>query len=96
MKERTSEETLRDGVAAMGGRCFKLNFPGVAGAPDRLVLLPGGRLFFVELKSKTGALETSQRVMFPKLAALGFPVRVLYGSDDVSNFLSELRHNRIF
>ena len=96
MKEINTERLLVGGITAMGGRCLKLNFPGVAGAPDRLVLLPPGVLHFVELKSASGRLERSQQVLFPKLAALGFQVRVLYGHDDVRNFLAELRYNRIF
>ena len=96
MKEINTERLLVGGITAMGGRCLKLKFPGVAGAPDRLVLLPGGRMYFVELKSARGQLEPSQEVLFPKLHALGFPVRVLYGHDDARNFLAELRYNRIF
>ena len=94
MKERTTENRLRLGIEAMGGRCLKLTIPGVAGAPDRLVLLPGGRLYFAELKKTTGRLEASQKVFFPVLERLGFPVHALYGNHEVDGFLNKVRGER--
>lgn len=50
MRESKVEAHLRDSVEAMGGWAMKFVSPGIVGVPDRLVFLPGGRSFFVELK----------------------------------------------
>lgn len=88
--EYDCESAFVKGVKARRGMALKLTFIGVAGAPDRLVLLPGGRFHFVELKSPTGKLEVSQTVLFPKLEALGFHVTVLRGLAEVRDFFSKL------
>jgi len=88
--EADAEDALRDGVKRLRGLCFKLKFLGVMGAPDRLVLLPGGRFYFVEVKQLTGKLEASQEIMFPRLKALGFEVHLLYGVEAVRRFLTDI------
>lgn len=90
--EADAESYLVDSVRKLKGLCFKLKFLGVMGAPDRLVLMPGGRFFFVELKQTTGALEPSQQVLFPRIEKRGFKVYVLYGVEQVKEFIEkELR-----
>jgi hypothetical protein len=89
-REVKAERALRTGVAARGGMCIKLAFPGTPGAPDRMLLLPGGRLFFVELKrAKGGALEASQEVLFPMMERRGFKVHRVDGVMGVAQFLKE-------
>lgn len=89
MKEIKSEQRLKQSVEGLGGRCFKLTFPGTAGAPDRLVVLPGGRLYLVEMKKIGGRLEASQEILFREFARLGVPVHVLYGHDGVDKFIND-------
>jgi hypothetical protein len=50
MQEKTLERKLVERVKAMGGIAPKLVSPGFSGMPDRLVLLPGGKMAFVEVK----------------------------------------------
>lgn len=88
--EKDAETNLVQSVRQLKGMCIKLKFIGLLGAPDRLVLLPGGRFYFVELKQPTGKLETSQEVLFPKLARLGFKVHELYGEPDVLSFINSI------
>lgn len=88
--EADAESFLLQSVKALKGLCFKLKFLGVMGAPDRLVLMPGGRFFFVELKQSTGELEPSQAVLFPRLEKRGFKVHVLYGIEQVKEFVEKV------
>lgn len=51
MRERDVERYLVDLVKLGGGRAMKFVSPGFAGVPDRLVVLPERRIFFVEVKA---------------------------------------------
>ena len=76
MRETRVERELTRRVKELGGWAVKF-LPSVRGLPDRIVLLPGGRIFFVELKSPTGTVAPHQIVVHSRLASLGFPVTVL-------------------
>lgn len=89
--ERDIEKKLRQGIRAKGGVCLKWVSPGTAGVPDRIVILPGGRVVFVELKDETGRMSKQQKVVCRRLAALGCDVRGLRGAGEVSAFLSSLK-----
>ncbi len=88
--EKDAEDLLLQSVKTLGGLCFKLKFLGLMGAPDRLVLMPYGRFFFVELKQNTGSLEPSQEILFPRLRKRGFPVHVLYGLEQTTEFVETI------
>ena len=71
--EREIEQKLVKLVNAAGGLCLKWVCPGWAGVPDRIVLLPRGRIVFVELKRpKGGRLSKQQEWWAAKLTDLGF------------------------
>lgn len=89
MLESTIESHLRKGVERLGGMALKFVSPGNAGVPDRIVLLHG-RVWFVELKTKTGRLTTLQRVIQQRIRDQGLPVVTLYGVDQVEEFLEYL------
>jgi len=75
--EKLIEKTLNAEVKSLGGWSLKLLCQFVTGLPDRLVLLPGGIIFFAELKS-TGKKPTAvQRLVHEKLRRLGFRVYVI-------------------
>jgi len=65
---------LRRDVESRGGRCFKVKFEAIRGAPDRLVLLPGVRPFLVELKRPGEVPTEQQRNLHAELDSLGLPV----------------------
>lgn len=74
--EKDIESYLRKQVKAAGGLALKLVCPGYTGVPDRLILLPGGRVYFAETKD-TGRKPTQrQRFIHDRLRALGFEVFV--------------------
>lgn len=94
--EREIERKLRTRVEAAGGRCLKWVCPGWGGVPDRIVLLPMGRIYFVETKKpKGGQLSALQKQWKKWLTGLGFPYWVIWNEDDLLLFeLSELEEGR--
>lgn len=58
--------------------------------PDRIVILPGWRPVFVELKTANGRLSAAQRMQIKQLQRLYQEVVVLYGMDEVEAFLADL------
>jgi len=87
--EKLIEKTLVAEVKKLGGWALKLLCQFVTGLPDRLVLLPGGVVFFVEVKS-TGKKPTPvQKLVHEKLRRLGFTVHVI----DTLKQLNEILNN---
>lgn len=85
--EKKVENRLRDGAKKLGGLAIKFVSPSFSGVPDRIVLLPEGRLVFVELKAP-GKKPTPVQVSVHKIfAKLGFPVVVLDSTEAVDKFL---------
>ena len=74
MYESAIEEKMKKEVESAGGMFLKWVCPGVTGVPDRLALLPGGRIVFVEVKRPGGKLSARQRRVAYQLRALGFKV----------------------
>lgn len=71
MKESEIEARLVRGVKALGGVAYKFVSPGNVGVPDRLVVLPGGRVIFVELKAEGGRLSRCSASSWPGSAGWG-------------------------
>lgn len=86
--EEVVEDALVGGVEALGGLCLKLKMPWFTGIPDRLVLLPGGKVFFVELKRpKGGKLSKRQDIVQAQLRALGLNVYNIFTLQGVADFI---------
>lgn len=85
--EARLEKLLYDGVRQLGGISEKM-IPARWGIPDRLVLLPGGRLYLVELKAASGTIRPAQSVWHRKAAKLGTKVIVLTGLTEVKQWLA--------
>jgi len=75
--EKAIEHHLVDEVTARGGLCLKFSSHTTTGYPDRLVLMPGGRCCWFELKSKGMKPTRLQRLRHDELRALGFRVYVI-------------------
>lgn len=91
MRERDIERQLVSGIKKLGGLCLKFVSPGCLGVPDRIIILPGGRILFVELKTEIGRLSGMQQHRIAELQALRADVRVVYGISAVRALLLELQ-----
>jgi len=90
MRENTIEQKLIRAVKDMGGIAPKLVCPGYDGMPDRIVLLPGGRMAFVEVKSPGKVPRPLQRARHGLLRWLGFKVYVLDDEGQIGGLLDEI------
>ena len=88
MLEKDVERKLVKGVEALGGKAYKFVSPAHRGVADRLVVLPGGRVWFVEVKTDTGKLTPLQEVFRKDINFLGCDYVCLYGAADVDNWLA--------
>jgi hypothetical protein len=87
VKEADHEKDLRKAIERAGGKCFKLPAALYRGIPDRLILLPPGRVFFRELK-KDGEKATGVQLAFIKiLQKMGFNAEVIHGKRGVEEFI---------
>lgn len=83
--EKDIEQKLIRMVKRYGGRCPKWVSPGFSGVPDRLVLLPGGLIIFVETKRpKDGRVAVLQRMWGKWLVELGFLHRFVFAYEDLA------------
>lgn len=88
--EKAVEAYLRQRVKAAGGIALKLVCPGWTGVPDRLIVLPGGRVYFAETKDLGKKPRPKQQLMHERLRALGFQVFVPDSKDAVDSMLEEI------
>lgn len=85
--EKEIERKLVDLVKRYGGRCEKLVNVGFAGFPDRTLLLPGGKIMFVELKRpKGGRYSALQDKWRDWLRALGFSYWRIKNLEELETF----------
>lgn len=77
-------------VKAAGGLWLKWVSPGMAGVPDRILIAPGGRVVFVELKQECGRLSNLQRWVRDRLRGLGCDVRVTHSLEEVLDVVDEV------
>ena len=89
MRENALEERLVLLVAKRGGVAVKLR-PPPAGLPDRLVLLPGARAVFVELKSELGRVSPAQSMWHARLSRLGYQVATIKNPTELDRLLRRL------
>ncbi len=91
MREKTIEQHLVKAVKNSGGIAPKLVSPGFDGIPDRLVLLPGGKIGFVEVKAPGKEPRPLQVARHGLLRRLGFKVYVLDDPKQIGGILDEIR-----
>jgi hypothetical protein len=90
MREKILERKLVQAVKAMGGIAPKFISPGFDGMPDRLVLLPPGRIAFVEVKRHGEKPRPLQVARHGMLRRLGFKVYVLDEDGQIGGILDDI------
>ena len=91
MRERTVEQALTRAVQAHGGLCWKFTSPGLAGVPDRIIILPGGHVGFVEVKAPGQKPRPVQHHRLNQLHALGATALVVDHPDQIERALNAIR-----
>ena len=90
MREKAIERKFVEAVEKTGGVALKFVSPGYDGMPDRLVLLPEGRIAFVEVKRHGEKPRPLQEKRHGMLRRLGFMVFVLDDMEGIGGILSEI------
>ena len=90
MNEKTIEKKLTEAVRKMGGIAPKFVSPGLDGVPDRIVLLPMGRMAFVELKAPGKKMRPLQIRRKEQMESLGFKVYCVDSEDGIGGVLDEI------
>lgn len=90
MLEKNIERKLVKETKACQGMCLKFTSPSMTGMPDRIILLPKGKIGFVEVKRKGERPRSIQIKRINDLRDLGFKVFVLDDQQDIDKILKEI------
>lgn len=88
MREKVIEQKLVKAVKSRDGMCFK--WTGCAGVPDRIAMLPGGHIGFIELKAPGEKPRPLQLSRHRLIRSLGFKVYVIDGIEQIEPVLDEI------
>lgn len=91
MTEKDIEQRLVQAVTKAGGWCPKFISPGTNGMPDRIILMPRGRIAFVEVKAPGQKPRKLQIRRHARLRVLGFPVFVLDDPEEIPGIISAIQ-----
>ncbi len=89
MRESTIEKYFVAQVKAAGGVAFKFVSPSNRGVSDRIVCLPDGSTWFVELKAPSGRLSPLQRHFQSEMARLNQNYACLWSKEHVDQWIRE-------
>lgn len=92
MREKTIEHDLVMEVKRVGGLALKFVSPGFDGVPDRLVLLQGGKMGFVEVKAPGKHPRPLQEARHRLLRRLGFKVYVLDDAEQIGGIIDDIKN----
>lgn len=90
VRESSVEKYLVSALKKRGLPCLKFDPTNRIGMPDRLVLLPGGRCVWVELKTDGGSLTEIQRYRHDELRKMGQRVCIVWDKDQADALVDEL------
>lgn len=95
MTESQIETRLVKMVRERGGLCYKFTSPGNPGVPDRIIITPDGRTYFVELKTEVGRLSSIQKWQREEFRRCNAEIYVVKGLDQVKRFVEEVMPNEV-
>jgi hypothetical protein len=90
MDEKLIERKLRDMARQRGGLALKFTSPGFDGVPDRLLLFPGGRAAFAEIKTTEQKPRPLQMSRKRQLESFGFKVFVIDHPEQIGGVIDEI------
>lgn len=90
MLEKDIEKKFKSALEAKGCLVYKFTSPNCRGVPDRIVITGTGKVLFVELKTEKGVRSKLQKIQIEKLRAFGQKVFVLYGLQEVEEFVKKI------
>lgn len=90
MRESDIEKALTIAVKKRGGLALKFISPGMSGVPDRLIMIKGGKLAFIELKAPGKKMRPLQIKRKRQLEELGFLVYCIDGKEQIGGVLDEI------
>lgn len=91
MLEQTIEKQLKKTIEQHGGLALKFVSPGMAGVPDRLIILPQGRYAFIEVKAPGKKPRPLQQARIEQLKAMGCTVHILDNPNNIQKIINEIR-----
>lgn len=94
MREREIERWLCCKIEDLGGLAYKFSSPGNNGVPDRIFIMPGGRVWFVELKTKCGRLAPLQEWQQNQIKKRGAQVRTVHGKAEAEQLIRDIEREK--
>ena len=90
--EKDIERFLIKAAKELGGLAIKTNATNHKGLPDRLILLPGGKVGFLEIKTTGNKPTKLQSFWLSVLTGLGFSATWADSKKQVTQFLDTLKN----
>ncbi|EMC0274962.1 VRR-NUC domain-containing protein [Staphylococcus pseudintermedius] len=90
MRESNIEKYLVREVKKQNGLCLKWVAPGTKGVPDRIIIMPDGKTYFVEMKQNKGRIDPLQKYVHKQFNQRGHKVYVLWTKEQVNEFVKKL------
>ena len=91
MKEKIIEKYLVQRVKDLGGRAYKFISPAHRGVADRVVCLPNGQTWFIELKAPDGRLSELQKIFASDMALMNQKYACLWSKEQIDGWIIEVR-----
>lgn len=88
MRESTIEKYFVAQVKAIGGMAYKFTSPAHRGVADRIVCLPDGQTWFVELKAPNGRLSELQKIFAEDMARMNQKYACIWNKEQVNEFIA--------
>ena len=88
--ERDIERYFVWTVERMGGTAYKFKSPGHMGVADRIACLPGGSVWFVELKAPGGRLSPLQKLFAARMKELRQNYTTLWSKTEIDEWAANL------